>query len=130
MKYERRIALGILAETMKEFKGFTIKSTIRNSAHSNSEEQVDAINDSEEQVDDIHDSEEQVDDMNNSEELIDAISDRKSDPSNNPRVATYTTNGNFPQKLLKIWFVSKIIQGAIGPINQLVLEDVPVIRET
>ena len=37
--YERRIALGILAETKKEFKGCTIKSTISDSAHSDSEEQ-------------------------------------------------------------------------------------------
>ena len=36
--YERLIALGILVETIKEFKQCTIQSTIRDSAHSDSEE--------------------------------------------------------------------------------------------
>ena len=76
-----------------------IKSTISNSAHSNSEEQVDAISDSEEQVDTIIDS----------EELVDAISDPKSDLSSDPKVVNYTTNGKFPQKLLKNLFVPMII---------------------
>ena len=51
MKNERRIASDIHAETMKEFKGFTIQSTISDSAHSNSEELVDAIRYFEELVD-------------------------------------------------------------------------------
>ena len=67
MTYERRIASGILAETIKQFKGCTIQSTIRNSAHSYSDEKVDAISDYEERVDAIR----------NSEELLDAVSDPK-----------------------------------------------------
>ena len=46
--YERKIASGILAETIKEFKGCTIQSKISDSAHYDSDEQVDAKNDSEE----------------------------------------------------------------------------------
>ena len=120
MTYERRIASGILAETIKQFKGCTIQSTIRNSAHSYSDEKVDAISDYEERVDAIR----------NSEELLDAVSDPKSNPSRNPKVATHTTNGKCSQKLSKNRFVPKIIQGVIRPIDQLVTEDVPGIRET
>ena len=78
---ERRIASDIYAETIKEFKGCVIRSTISNSAHSNSEEKVDAISYSKEQVDAISDS----------GELVGAVRDQKSDT----KVATYTTNGNF-----------------------------------
>ena len=118
--YEGQIASGILAETIKYFKGCRIQSTISDSTHSNSDEQVDAISDSEEQVYAISDY----------EEMVDAASDPKSDTSRNPKVATHTTNGNLAQKLLKNWFVPKIIQGKIRLIDQLVMEDVPVIRET
>ena len=41
--YERQIASGILAETIKKFKGYTISSTISDYAHSNSDEQVHAM---------------------------------------------------------------------------------------
>ena len=40
---ERRIAAEIHAETIREFNGFSIQSTISDSAHSNSEELVDAV---------------------------------------------------------------------------------------
>ena len=86
----------------------------------------DPLTDSEKQVDAIRDSEEQVDAIINSEELVDTVSDSKSDPSSNPKVATYTTNGNFPQKKS----VPKIIQDAILPIDQLVTEGLPGIQET
>ena len=49
--YEGQIASGILAETIKYFKGCRIQSTISDSTHSNSEELVDALSDSEELVD-------------------------------------------------------------------------------
>ena len=107
MTYQRQIASVILAETTKYFKGCTIQSTINDSAYYDSNEQVDSIKDSEEQVDAINDSEEQVDAISDSEELVDAVSDPKSDPSSNPKVATYTTNG-ISQKLLRSWFVPKI----------------------
>ena len=73
--YEIRIASGILAETIKEFKGCTIQSTIIDSTHSDSDEQVDAISDYDEQVDAISNSKEQVDAINDSEELIHTVSD-------------------------------------------------------
>ena len=95
-----------------------IQFTISDSVHSDSEEYVDAISDSEEQVDAI----------SNSEELVDAVINPKSDPISDPKVATYTTNGNFPQKLLKNRFVPKIIKGEIRPIDQLSTENVPGIR--
>ena len=68
---------------------------------------------------------EQVDAITYSEELVDAISDPKSNPSSNPKVATQITNGNLAQKLLKNWFVTKIIHRAIRQIDQLAREDVP-----
>ena len=49
----------------------------------------------------------------------------KIDPSSDPKLAPYTNNGKFPQKLLKNRFVPKIIPGAIRPIDQLVMEDEP-----
>ena len=44
-------ASGAMAEMVENFKGCTIQSTISNSAHRNSDKQVDKINDSKEQVD-------------------------------------------------------------------------------
>ena len=64
VKNERQIASYIRAETMKEFKGFTIQSTIRDYSHRDSKELVDAVSDS--------------------EELVDAVSDPKSDTSSDP----------------------------------------------
>ena len=51
MTNERQIASSILAETIKEFKGYTIQSTISDSEHSDSEEQVDTISNPKELVD-------------------------------------------------------------------------------
>ena len=134
MTYERRIASGILAEMIKEFKGCTIQSTINDSEYYDSDERVDAINDSEEQVDAsnwlINYSKEQVDAINDSKELVDAVINPKSGPSSDPKVGTYTINRNVTQKLLKSQFVPKIIPAAIRPVCQLVPEDPPGIRET
>ena len=116
MTYKRRIVSGILAETIKKFKGCTIQSTINDSAYYDSEKQVDAINNSETQVDAINDSEEQVDAISNYKELVDAVRDPKIDPSSNPKVVAYNKNGN-PQKLLRSQFVPNIFQSPIGPIN-------------
>ena len=41
---ERRLASGVLAEMVENFKGCTIQSTISDSAHSDYDEQVDEIN--------------------------------------------------------------------------------------
>ena len=56
--------------------------------------------------------------------------DAESNPSSNQKVATYITNGSFPQKLFNNRFVSKIIPGTIRPIDQLVTKDFPGIQET
>ena len=101
-----------------------------NSAHSDFDEQVDVITNSKEEIDAMINSEEQVDSIRDSEELVDAVSDPKSNPSINKKVATHTANRNFAQKLLKNRFIPKIIQGAICPIDQLITEYVPLIRET
>ena len=110
---ERQIVSGIIAETMKEFKGFTIQSTIGNSAHSNSKELVDAIINSEEPVDAI----------SNSEELFDAVSNFARDPKVDNHIsegnsATDTTNITSTQKLLAKREVPAIIQGVIPPVHQ------------
>ena len=77
---ERRVALEIYAETIKEFQGFTIQSKISDSAYSDSEELVEAVSDSEELVDAISDS----------KKLVDAVSD----PKSNALVATHTSDEN------------------------------------
>ena len=48
MSLERRLSSGIHAETIKNFKGCTIQSTIDNSVYYQSDEKFDKINDSEE----------------------------------------------------------------------------------
>ena len=112
MSYERRLASGIIAETIKSFKGYTIQSTVNDSVYYDSDEQVDKINDSEEQVDlrnwlrddsakqvdQINDSVKQVDTISDSEKLVVTRNDPKSDPSSDPKVATNTTNRKFTQK--------------------------------
>ena len=79
---DRRLAAGVLAEMVKDFKGCTIQS----------DEQVDKIIDSEEHVDAKNclrnDSAEQVDAISDSEKLVVDGSDPKSDPN----VSTHTTN--------------------------------------
>ena len=139
MSYERRLASGILAETIKIFKGCTIQSTINNFVYYESDEQVDEINDSKEQVDArtwlINDSAEQVDQINDSDKHVYALSDSeklvvarskpKCDPSSNLKVATHTTNGKFKQKLL----INPTIPFVIGPINPLVTADVVGVKD-
>ena len=130
----RRLASGVLAEMVENFKGSTIQSTINYSVHSDSHEQVDKINDSEEQVDAknqlrnnfaeqvdqindyekqvdaiLNDSNKQVDAINDSKKLVVTGSDPKSNPSSNPKADTHITDGNFARKLLINRFVPKII---------------------
>ena len=47
LSLERQLASGVLAEMVENFKICTTQSTISNSAHRNSDKQVDEINDSE-----------------------------------------------------------------------------------
>ena len=79
MSYERSLASGILAETIKIFKGYTIQSTINDSVYYESDKHVNKINDSEEQVDTrnwLKDNyEEKVDQINDSDKQVDALSD-------------------------------------------------------
>ena len=63
--------------------------------------------------------------INDSEE-----DDAESDPNSNPKVATYTTNGNSPQKLILNRLIPKIIPGAIHPMEQTITDNLVVIRET
>ena len=76
---ERRLASGILADMVENFKGCTIQWTISNSTHNDSDKQVYERNDSEEQIDTrtwLRDnSAEQVDKINGSNKQVDAISD-------------------------------------------------------
>ena len=62
---------------VENFKGCTIQSTISNSSHRDSDEQVDEINYSHEQFDARNwlrnDSVEQVDQINDSDKQVDAI---------------------------------------------------------
>ena len=111
MSLEIGLASGILAETIKFFKECTIQSTIGDSVYYDYDEQADEIidskeqvdarnwlrNDSSKQVDQINDSNKQVDARSDSEELVDAGGDPKSDPYNNPKVATHITNIKFHQ---------------------------------
>ena len=48
---ERQLASGVLAETIKFFKGYTIQSTINDYRYYESDEEFEEINDSEVQVD-------------------------------------------------------------------------------
>ena len=85
---ERRLAAGILAEMVENFKGCSNQS----------DEQVDDISDSKEGVEDRNDSFEEVGVLNDSENLVVDESDPKSDPilaTHNTNVisATNTTNG-------------------------------------
>ena len=66
---------------MEKLKGWTIQSTINNSAYYVYGEQDDAVRNSEGQVDTINDS----------EELVDAVSDLKRYPSSDQNLATNTT---------------------------------------
>ena len=63
--------------------------------------------------------------INNSEE-----DDAESNPNSDPKVATYTTNGNYLLKLFINRLIPKIIPGAIHPIDQPITEDVAITRET
>ena len=56
--------------------------------------------------------------------------DTESDPNINPKVATYTTNGDSPHKLILNRIVPNIIPGAIRLIDQTTTEDVAGIEDT
>ena len=105
---ERRLAAGVLAEMVENFKGCTIQS----------DKQVDEIIDSEEHVDVRNwlrnDSAEQVDAISDSEELVVNGSDSKSDP----RVATHTTDGISATHTTNIIITKKIF---INPTIQVVV---------
>ena len=79
---ERRLAAGVLAEMVENFKGCSIQSDEQVDEIVDSKEQVDARNwlrnDSAEQVDQINDSDKQVDSIiNDSDKQVDATSDSK-----------------------------------------------------
>ena len=49
--------------------------------------------------------------------------DAESDPNSYPNLATHTTNGNDPHKLLINWLISDISSAATPPIDQTIAED-------
>ena len=99
LSLEKRLAAGILAEIVENFKACTIQSDKQVVEIIDSEEHVDARNwlrnYSSKQVDAISDSEKMV---------VDG-----SDPISDPKAATKTTNGRLAQQLLISRFVLKII---------------------
>ena len=133
MTYERQISSGILAKTIKEFKGCNIQSKINNSGYYASDEQVDAINDYEGQVGTRNwlrnNSHEQVDVINDCKELVDAVNKQKSDPSSDPKVATYIINKTITQTLFISQLGPNIISDAIRLVVQIVTEDLPGIQK-
>ena len=58
------------------------------------------------------------------------VDDAESNPSSDPQVSTYITNRKSLKNLFNNRFTPKIIPGEINPIEQLVTEDDPLIRET
>ena len=101
---ERRLAAGVLAEMVENFKGCSIQS----------DKQVDEISDCKKGVEDRNDSFEEVDVLNDSETFVVDGSDPKSDPSVGTHTtdvvsATDTTNGISTQKLYPL-FVKAAIQ--------------------
>ena len=107
---ERRISSGIHAGKIKEFKGFTIQSKIRNSAHFNSRELVDVVRDYEELVDAVRDPK------------SDALVDTCTSGGNKRDYATDTTNVNSPHKLLANREILAIIQCVIPPVHQATVD--------
>ena len=98
---ERRISSDILAETIKGFKGLTLKSTINNSAY--------------------HDSEEDYAENNPSSNPN--VATHTSDINKIKVTDTETTKGNYPHKLLINRLIPEIIPVAILPIYQTIAED-------
>ena len=67
-----------------------------------------------------------VDAVSDSEELFDAVRNPKSDPSSDPKVATYTTNRNSPQTLLANCEIPAIVQGVISPVHHANVDGVSI----
>ena len=68
--------------------------------------------------------------FNNSAYYDSEKDDAESDPNSDPKVYTYTTNENYPQKLFINRLIPEIIWGSITPIHQTITEDDAGIRET
>ena len=101
MKNKRQISLGVLAETIKGFNGFTIQSTINDSAYCDSEE----------------------DDTESNPNSDSKVATHTSDRKKRKVTDTDTTNRNSPQKLLINRLIPEIIKVTIPPIDQTVAED-------
>ena len=102
MTNKSKIYLNILAETIKGFKGLTLKSTINDSEYYNSEEDVAKSNPKSDPLVSTHTS------------------------GRNERRITDTDNnkGNSPHKLLTNREIPAIIQGVIPPFNQTTADGV------
>ena len=57
--------------------------------------------------------------VNDSEYYDSEENNAESDPNSDKKLATYTTNGNFPHKLLTNREIPAIVQGVIPPFNQM-----------
>ena len=75
-------------------------------------------------VDTVSYSKELFDAVSDSKELVDAVSNRKRDPSSDPNVATYSTNGNYPHRLLVNSEIPTIIQCVIPLVHQATVDGV------
>ena len=68
--------------------------------------------------------------INNSAYYNSEEDDTESNPNSDPKVATYTTNGNSPHTLFINRLIPEIIPDAIPPIDQIIKENASGIRET
>ena len=102
MTNERQISSNILAETIKEFNGLMIQSTINDSAYYDSEE----------------------DDAKNDPKSDSLVATHTSDVNKRKTTNTDTTNGNAAHKLLMNREIPGIIQGVIPPVNQTTVNGV------
>ena len=108
VKNRRQISPDILAELIKVFNGFTIQSTINNSAYYDSEEDDTEI------------------DPNKDPKVATHISDGQKRKGTD----TDTTNGNSPHKLLINQLIPEIILVAILPIYRTIADDAAGIGDT
>ena len=105
---ERRIASYNMKETIKEFHGLTIQSTISDSAYYDSEEHAALSN----------------------PKIDSSVATNTSDRNERKITETDTTNRNYSQKLILNRLIPNIIPGATRTIDQTIMEDVAGIRET
>ena len=98
---ERQISLGIMTETIKEFKGLTLQSKINDYVYY------------------ISDEDDAESDPNSNPKVATHTSDR----NKRKFTDTDTTNGIYPHTLLINRLIPEIITVSIPPIEQMIAED-------